>query len=102
MTTLVPDSDRDTCPRHILQCWKVDRRILDAPNTVSRALLLMIADNGADGGHEVILKEHFSRFHQAVFLKQLDHRRDRRVNRTALLTAGLFTVETAICLRDNM
>jgi hypothetical protein len=62
----------------------------------------MIADNGADGGHEVIIKEHFSRFHQAVFLKQLDHRGDRRVNRTALLTAGLSTVEAAICLSNDM
>jgi hypothetical protein len=62
----------------------------------------MIADDRTDGGHGVILKQHFTRFHQAVFLKKLDNGWNRCMNRTALLTAGLSTVEAAICLSNDM
>jgi hypothetical protein len=62
----------------------------------------MITDDCTDGRHGIILKQHFARFHQTVFLEKLDNGWNRRMNRTALLTAGLFAVEAAICLSNDM
>jgi hypothetical protein len=69
---------------------------------MSCTLFFVIADNRADSGHGIIIKEHFTRFHQSVFFEKLDHRGNRGVNRASLLTPWVFTVEAAVCLSDYM
>ena len=78
------------------------RGVFPAADAIPGTLFFMVADNGADSGEGIILKKHLSGLHEPVLLKELDDNRDRSMDRTALLTHGLFAVETAVCLRDNM
>jgi hypothetical protein len=78
------------------------RSVLSAADAVSGTLFFMVADNGTDSGERVILEEHLPGLQEPVLLKELDHNGDRSMDRTALLTHGLFAVEAAVCLGDNM
>ena len=86
----------------LLNAGKVHRRLLDAADAVAGALLFVVAYDGADRGQWVGLKQDLSRLHQAVFLEELDHVRDRGVNRAALLAARVLAVQAAVCLSDDM
>ena len=100
------DIDCHTIKIHVryifLNAGEMYRRFLDPSYTMSCTLFFVIADNRADSGHGIIIKEHFTRFHQSVFFEKLDHRGNRGVNRASLLTPWVFTVEAAVCLSDYM
>ena len=80
----------------------MDRGVLPAADAVAGALLFVVADDGADGGERIVLKEHLARLHEAVLLEELDHGGDGCVDGTSLLTHGVFAVEAAVCLRNDM
>ena len=78
------------------------RRTLAAQHAVTLALILMIAHQRADRGQRIVLKEHAPRFIQLAVKHQLNDMGNRRMNRAAALTHGVFAVETAAGLLQNM
>ena len=75
---------------------KVHRRALDAADTVTLALVLVVADEAANGGQGVVLKQHPARLIELVVLEQADDLRDVGVDGAALLTAGIFAPQTVV------
>ena len=86
----------------LLNAGEVDRGILDAADAAARALLFVVADDRADSGHGVVLEELLPRLHQPPLLEHLDDHGDGRMDRAALLAAGILAVEAAVRLRDDM
>ena len=75
-----------------LDAADMNRLSFSSQNTVSLALILVIADHRTYQGHGIIFKQHGRRFLQPPFLQSLDHHGNRGVDRTALLTHGLFAL----------
>ena len=81
---------------------EMDRCSFSAQNAVTLALLFVVADQTADGGQGIILKEHPTCLVQLVGLQQLDDFRNRCIDGTALLTLGVLAAQTAVRLVHNM
>ena len=81
---------------------KLNRVAFFALDAVAHALVPMIADDGADNRHGIVVEKHLTRFHQLVFLEKLNYRGDRRMDGAALLAQRFFTQKTAVCLCFDM
>ena len=81
---------------------EVHRHILDAPDAVPLALFLVVADQRADGGEGVVLKEHPAGLVELAVLQEPDDLRDIGVDGAALPAAGLLAAETAVGLFHYM
>ena len=86
----------------VFDAGDVDRLPLDAPDTVALALLLMVADQGADHAEGIVVKEHLARFIQLAVQEHLDHIGDGGMDGAALAAHGLFAVQAATGLVYNM
>ena len=76
---------------------KVNGFALDPAYAVSFALVLVVADEGADDRQRIVLKEDLSRFHHPVLLEQADYFRNVRLNRTSQHTAaGILALQASI------
>ncbi len=82
----------------LLDLREVHRTALAAQHAVAHALLLVVADGGADEGHGIVLEEHLPGLHQLVLLKELDHIGDRRMDGAALPAHRLLAVQAPLCL----
>ena len=76
---------------------KVHRRLFDAADAVSLALMLVVADDTADRRQRVICKKHPAGVIKLAVLQQTDDLRNIGMNRAALLAARLFAPQTAVC-----
>ena len=63
-----------------------------AQHAMPRALLLVVADQGANCGQGIVLKENLPCLGEFILFEQLDYLGDWRVDGAALLTHGLFAV----------
>ena len=71
-------------------------------DAVALALALVVADQGADQGHGVVLKGDFSRLLQTSLAHRFYDRRYGRVDGAPLLAHWFFALEAAVCLVDYM
>ena len=88
----------------VLDDGKVDRIVAGHPvaDAVALALVLVVADQRADRGQGVVLKQHPACGIQLVCLEQTDDLGDVGVDGTALLTHGLFAAEAAVGFVQNV
>ena len=86
----------------ILDDREMHRTALDPPYTVAFTLLLVVADERADRGEGIVLKEHPAGFVEFAVFQKADDFRNICVNRTSLLAAGNLAAETMICFFHNM
>ena len=69
--------------------------VFASPDAVSGALLVMIADFRTYCGQRIIPEEYFPGLHELVFLEELYHLRNWRVNGTAFLALRVLAVQAA-------
>ena len=82
---------------------KVNRLALDPTDAMPFALVLMVADEGADDGQRIVFKKDLSRFHHPVLLEQADYFRNVRLNRTSQHTAaGILALQASISFINYM
>jgi hypothetical protein len=88
----------------VLDDGKVDRIVAGHPvaDAVALALVLVVADQRADCGQGVVLKQHPACGIQLVCLEQTDDLGDVGVDGTALLAHGLFAAEAAVGFVQNV
>ena len=72
------------------------RRAFSSQHAVPLTLFLMVADQTADCGQRIIFKKLPPRLIQTAVQHQPDDRRNRCMDRAALLTLRVFTVQTAV------
>ena len=82
----------------LLNGGNMHRRALDAANAVTLALLLMIADQGADDGQRIVQKEHLCSIHHSLIQETLNHLGNICMNRTALTASRLLAMQTSLRL----
>ena len=71
-------------------------------DAVALALVLVVADQAADGGQGVVFKQHPAGVVQLVVFQQPDHLGDIGVDGAALLTHRLFAAEAAVGFVQNV
>lgn len=72
-------------------------------DAVAFALLLVVADEGADDAHRVVDEEHLACFIDLSVEEEPDHLGDIRLSRAAFEAAErLLALEAAACLIDDM
>ena len=81
---------------------EMHRHILDTADAVPLALLFVIADDGADGGERIVLKEHPARVVQLAVLQKPDDLRDVGMDRAALAASRLLAAQTAVGFLHDM
>ena len=82
---------------------KVNRLALDPADAMPFALVLMVADEGADDGQRIVFKKDLSRFYHPVLLEQADYFRNVRLNRTSQHTAaGILALQASISFINYM
>ena len=88
----------------VLDDGEVDRVVAGHPvaDAVALALVLVVADQRADRGQGVVLKQHPACGIQLVCLEQTDDLGDVGVDGAALLAHGLFAAEAAVGFVQNV
>ena len=87
----------------VLDARDLDRRAAPSLNAVALALRVVVADEGAENAHRIIVVKHCACFVDFPIEEETDHLRDVGLNRASLDAAErLFTLETAACLVDYM
>ena len=81
---------------------EMNRSFLDAADAMALALVFMIADQGADRGQGIVLKEHPARVVEAAGLQEADHLGNIGMNRAAFLAAGLLAAQAAVGFFHHM
>ena len=76
----------------------MDRCAFLAQDTVTLALLFMVADQGTDHGERVVGKQHIGRFQDLFFFQQADHLRYVGADRAALSALRVLALEAALRL----
>jgi hypothetical protein len=66
------------------------------------ALAPVVADDGADGGHGVVIEEDGTRSLEVVTLEQANYLWYRRIDRTPLLAERTAALKAAVCLLDDV
>ena len=79
----------------------MNRTALSAEDAVTCTLCLVIADDGTENRHRIILEELFSGIHDLAFFELRDDLRNRGADRASLLAHRYLALKAAIRLIDN-